>query len=76
MFGNREDSGLTKGMWNSRRQVIRGEHRAEGARTALAQAWTERLKSKGGGAAAGGPAKKAAMAVVDGELQFADDEDQ
>ena len=52
-------------MWNARRQVIRAEHRAEGARIALALAWKERLKSKGGGAAAAGPDKGAAMAVVD-----------
>ena len=60
-------------MWNARRQVIRADHRAEGARTALAEAWKQRLKSKGGGAAAAGPAKRAAMAVADGELQFADE---
>ena len=63
-------------MWNARRQVIRADHRAEGARTALAEAWKQRLKSKGGGAAAAGPAKGAAMAVVDGELPFEDDDDQ
>ncbi len=69
----RQDSGLTEAMWNARRQVIRDEHRAEGARTALAQAWKERLKSKGGGAAAAAPAKGAVMAVADGELQYEDD---
>ncbi len=49
-------------MWNARRQVIKGEHRAEGARTALAQALKERLK--GGGAAAAAPAAGAAMALM------------
>ena len=61
-------------MWNARRQVIRADHRAEGARPALAQAWKERLKSKGGGAAAAGPAKSAAMALPDGELQCDEDD--
>ena len=60
-------------MWNARRQVIRADHRAEGARTALAEAWKERLKSKGGGAAAAVPAKGAAMAVPDGAIQYEDD---
>ena len=60
-------------MWNARR-VIRADHRAEGARPALAQAWKERLKSKGGGAAAAGPAKSAGMALPDGELQFDEDD--
>ena len=72
----RQDCGLTEGMWNARRQVIRAEHRAEGARIALALAWKERLKSKGGGAAAAGPAKGAAMAVPDGAIQYEDDEEQ
>jgi hypothetical protein len=61
-------------MWNARRQVIRADHRAEGARTALAEAWKQRLKSKGGGAAAAGPAKGVAMAVADDEIQYDDDE--
>ena len=46
----RQDAGLTEGAWKSRQQAIRADHRAEGARTALAQAWKERLKSKGGAA--------------------------
>ncbi len=60
-------------MWNARRQVIRADHRAEGARTALAEAWKERLKSKGCGAAAAGPAKGAAMALDDGAIQYEGD---
>ena len=63
-------------MWNARRKIIRDEHRAEGARAGLEAAWKERLKSKGGGAAAAGTAKGAAMAVADGELPFEDDDDQ
>ena len=61
-------------MWNARRQVIRADHRAEGARTALAEAWKERLKSKGGGAAAA-PAAGAAVAVADGEFVYDTEED-
>ncbi len=57
-------------MWHARRQVIRADHRAEGART---EAWKERLKSKGGGAGAAGPAKGAAMAVADDEIQYDDE---
>jgi len=60
-------------MWNARRQVIRADHRAEGARTALVQAWKGRLKSKGGRAGAAGPAKGAAMAVPDDAIQYEDD---
>ena len=70
----RQDAGLTEGAWKSRQQAIRADHRAEGARAALAQAWKERLKSKGGGAAAAGPAKSAAMALPDGELQYDEDD--
>jgi hypothetical protein len=70
----RQDAGLTEGAWKSRQQAIRAEHRAEGARPALAQACKERLKSKGGGAAAAGPAKSAGMALPDGELQFDEDD--
>ena len=65
----RQDAGLPEGAWNARQQVIRADHRAEGARPALAQAWKERLKSKGGGAAAAGQAKSATKAVPDGEVQ-------
>ena len=61
-------------MWNARRQVIRAEHRAQGARIALALAWKERLKSKGGEAAAAAPAAGAAMALPDGELQYDEDD--
>ena len=60
-------------MWNDRRKIIGDEHRAEGARAGLEAAWKERLKSKGGGAAAAGPAKGAAMAVPDGAIQYEDD---
>ncbi len=60
-------------MCNARRQVIRADHRAEGARFALAGAWKERLKCKGGGAGAAGPAKGAAMAVAGDEIQYDDD---
>jgi len=69
----RQDAGLTEGAWKSRQQAIRADHRAEGARAALAQAWKERLQSKGDGAAAAGPAKSAAKAVPDGEVQYEDD---
>ncbi len=48
----RQNASLTKDAWNARSQIIRGEHRAEAARTKLAQAWKQRLMSKGGGAAA------------------------
>ena len=68
-----QDFGVTEKMWNDRHKIIGDEHRAEGARAALAQAWKERLKSKGDGAAAAGPAKSAAKAVPDGEVQYEDD---
>ena len=64
---------LTEDAWNARHQIIRGEHRAEAARTELAQAWKQRLISKGGGAAASAPAAGAAVAVADGELQYEDE---
>ena len=64
-------------MWNARRQVIRGEHRAEAARTelaaSLAQTWKQRLMSKGGGAAAA-PAAGAAAAAAAEELPFEDED--
>ena len=63
-------------MWNARIKIIRGEHRAEGARTELAKAWKQRLKSKGGGAFAAAPAAGAAVAVADGEFVYEDEEDQ
>ena len=69
-----QDFGVTEKMWNDRRQIIGDEHRAQGARAGLEAAWKERLKSKGGGAAAAGPAKSAAMALPDGELQFDEDD--
>ena len=50
-------------------RLIRAEHRAETARTELAQAWKQRLMSKGGGAAAA-PAAGAAVAAE--ELPFED----
>ncbi len=66
----RRDASLTEDAWNARRQIIRGEHRAEAARTELAQAWKQRLISKGGGAAAAAPAAGAAVAVADGDFQY------
>ena len=59
-------------MWNLRREVIRANHRAETARTELAQSWKQRLISKGGGAAAA-PAAAAAVAVADRELHYEDE---
>ena len=69
----RQDAGLTEGAWKSRQQAIRAEHRAEGARPALAQAWKERLKSKGGGGAGAAPSGGAAAAVDDGQFDYEDD---
>ena len=68
----RQDFSITEAAWNVRRELIRAEHRAEAARTELAQAWKQRLISKGGGAAAA-PAAGAAVAVADGELQYEDE---
>ncbi len=59
----RHDFSVTENAWNARRQIIRSKHRAEAARTDLAQSWKQRLISKGGGAAA--PAVGAAVAVAD-----------
>ncbi len=65
----RKDFSLTEDMCNARRKISRGEYRAEGARTELAEAWKQRLKSKGDGAAAA-PAAGAAVAVADGEFVY------
>ena len=60
------------------RELIRAElwpeHRAETARTELAQSWRQRLISKGGGAAAA-PAATAAV-VADEELPYEDEDTQ
>ena len=66
----RQDFSITEDAWNGRRELIRAEHRAETARTELAQSWKQRLKSKGGGAAAAAPAAGAAVAVADGEFVY------
>jgi hypothetical protein len=70
-----QDFGLTENMWNARRKIIRDEHRAEGARAGLEAAWKERLKSKGGGAAAAAPLG-AAVAVADDAFVYETEEDQ
>ena len=62
-------------MWNARRKIIRDEHRAEGARAGLEAAWKQRLKSKGGAAAAAAP-EGAAVAVADDEFVYETEEDQ
>ncbi len=70
----REDASLTEDAWNARRQLIRGEHRAEAARTELAQAWKQRLMSNGGGAGAA-PAGGAAAAAAAEELPLEDEDE-
>ena len=60
-------------MWNARRELIRAEHRAKAARTELAQAWKQRLISKGGGAGAA-PAAGAAVVASAEELPFEDED--
>ncbi len=74
----RQDFSITEAAWNGRRElitVIRAEHRAEAARTELAQSWKQRLISKGGGAAAA-PAAGAAVAAAAEELPFEDEDAQ
>ncbi len=61
----RQDFSVTEDAWNARCQIIRSEHRAEAAKTELAQAWKQLLISKGGGAAAA-PAVGAAVEVAGG----------
>ncbi len=60
----RQDFSITEAAWNARLRIIRSEHRAEAAKTELAQAWKQRLMSKGGGAAAA-PAAGAAAAAAE-----------
>ena len=69
----RQEFSITEAAWNVRRKLIRAEHRAEAARTELAQAWKQRLISKGGGAAAA-PAAGAAAAAAAEELPFEDED--
>jgi hypothetical protein len=65
----RQEFSITEAAWNVRRELIRAEHRAEAAKTELAQAWKQRLIGKGGGALAGAaPAVGAAAAAVAEEL--------
>ena len=68
----RQDFSITEAAWNVRHELIRAEHRAEAARTELAQAWKQLLISKGCGAAVA-PAAGAAVAVVDGDFQYEDE---
>ena len=68
----RQDFSITEATWN--REPIRAEHRAEAARTELAQAWKHRLINKGGGAAAA-PAAGAAAAAAAEELPFEDEDE-
>ena len=65
-----QDFSITEAAWNARRELIRAEHRAETARTELAQSWKQRLISKGGRAAA---APAAAAVRADLELAYEDD---
>ncbi len=65
----RQDFSITEEVWSARREVIRANHRAETARTELAQSWKQGLIRKGDGAAAP-PAAAAAVAVADGELHY------
>jgi hypothetical protein len=65
----RQDFSITENAWNGRRELIRAEHRAESARTKLAQSWKQLLISKGGGAAAA-PVAAAAVAVADEEMIY------
>jgi hypothetical protein len=60
----RQDFSITEAAWNVRRELIRAEHRAEAARTELAQAWKQRLMSKGARAAAAPAAGAAAAASL------------
>ncbi len=55
-----------------RRELIRADHRAETARTELAQSWKQRLIGKGGGPAAAA----AAVAMADEELPYEDEDAQ
>ncbi len=71
----RQDFSITKAAWNARRELIT-EHRAETARTELAQFWKQRLISKGDGAAAGAPAAAAAVALADEVLPNEDEDAQ
>ncbi len=64
---------LHEDAWNGRRELIRAEHRAETARTELAQSWKQRLNSKGAGAGAA-PAAAAAVVVAAEELPFEDED--
>ncbi len=71
----RQDFSVTDDAWNARRQLIRGEYRAEAARTELSelvQCWKQRLISKGGGAGAA-PAAAAPVAVAEGAFAFEDE---
>ena len=69
----RQDFSITEDAWNARRELIRAEHRAEAARTELAQAWKQRLISKGGGEGAA-PAGAAVAAAAE-ELPFEAEDD-
>jgi hypothetical protein len=71
----RQDFSITEDAWDGRRELIRAEHRAETARTELAQTWNQRLISKGGGAAVA-PAVAAAVAVAAEVLPFEDEDAQ
>jgi hypothetical protein len=71
----RQDFRITEDAWNARSELIRAEHRAETARTELAQSWKQWLVSKGGGAAAS-PSAAAAMTVAAEELPYGDEDAQ
>ncbi len=71
MFGKTPASPRMRGT-----RAARSEHRAEAARTELAQAWKQRFISKGGGAASAVPAAGAAAVVADGQLRYEDEEEQ
>ena len=73
----RQDFSITEAAWNVRRELIRAEHRAasEAARTELAQAWKQRLISKGREAPAA-PAAGAAAAAAAEELPCEDEDTQ
>ncbi len=68
----RQDFSITEDAWNVRRELIRADHRAETARTELAQSWKQRLIGKGGGPAAAA----AAVAMADEELPYEDEDAQ
>ena len=65
----RQDNNITEEVWNTRRKVIRDEHRLQNARAELERLWKQQIAKNNGKK---GTATVAEDEVDDGELPMAD----